>query len=177
MTDGAALTGALIYGLKAAGLWKDERGSNLLDGGDAIYGCYTCADGRDVAVGAIEPQFRAALFEVLGLGPVPSKAEVAEAFRRRPRDEWLSLLQGRDACVAPVLTLGEARDHPHNKARGTFVELCGVTQPGPAPRLERTPAAAPRPPRAEGEDGATILAELGFDAGAVAALRDKGVLR
>jgi alpha-methylacyl-CoA racemase len=177
MTDGAALTGALVFGLKAAGLWREERGANLLDGGDPIYGCYTCADGRELSVGAIEPQFRAALLAGLGLGPAPTKAELAAAIATRPRDEWVALFAGRDACIAPVLTLSEAPEHPHNQARGTFIDLDGVLQPGPAPRLSRTPAAAPRPPRREGEDGAAILGELGYSEAATADLRQKGVLR
>jgi alpha-methylacyl-CoA racemase len=177
MTDGAALTGAIIYGLRAAGLWRDERESNLLDGGDPIYGCYRCADGKELAVGAIEPQFRAALFEGLGLSMGASREEIAAAIAARPRDEWVASFAGKDACVAPVLSLAEAPDHPHNRARGTFVEVGGVIQPGPAPRLARTPAVPPRPPRPEGADGATILAELGYGKADVAALREKGVLR
>ena len=177
MTDGAALTGALIYGLRAAGLWRDARGSNLLDGGDAVYGCYACADGKEVAVGAIEPQFRAALFAGLGLGPSPSKAEVAAAFAARPRDEWIALFEGKDACVAPVLSLGEAPEHPHNQARGSFVALDGVVQPAPAPRLSTTPAPLPRPPGGEGREGRAILAEFGFDEAAIEELNAKGVLR
>lgn len=177
MTDGAALTGALIFGLRAAGLWKDERGANLLDGGDPIYGCYTCADGKEVSVGAIEPQFRAVLFGGLGLGAGATSAEMAAVFASRPRDEWVARFEGKDACVAPVLSLSEAPGHPHNRERGTFVEVGGVTQPGPAPRLSATPAAPPQPPRTEGADGAAILAELGYEEEAIAALREKGVLR
>jgi alpha-methylacyl-CoA racemase len=177
MTDGAALTGAIIYGLRAAGMWRDERGANLLDGGDPIYGCYTCGDGRELAVGAIEPQFRATLFAELGLTMGASREEIAAVIATRSRDEWVALFAGKDACVAPVLELGEAPGHPHNQARGTFVELGGVIQPGPAPRLDRTPASPPRPPRAEGADGATILAELGYEEAAIAALGKKGVLR
>ncbi len=177
MTDGAALTGAIIYGLRAAGLWKDERGANLLDGGDPIYGCYRCADGKDIAVGAIEPQFRAALFAGLGLPVGASRAELEAVFARRPRDEWAEMFAGTDACVAPVLTLGEAPNHPQNQARGTFVEVGGVTQPGPTPQLGLTPAPPPRPPRPDGADGATILRELGYDEAAIAASKEKGVLR
>jgi len=177
MTDGAALTGAIVYGLRAAGMWRDEREANLLDGGDAIYGCYICADGKEISVGAIEPQFRAALYEGLGVAPGAGRDVIAAAFRSKSRDEWVSRFEHSDACVAPVLGLGEAPAHPHHQARGTFVEVGGVTQPGPAPRLGVTPAATPRPPRAEGEDGASILGELGYDADAIAALRDKGVLR
>lgn len=176
MTDGAALTGAIIFGLRAAGLWRDERQANLLDGGDPIYGCYRCADGYEIAVGAIEPQFRAALFNGLGLAPGASREVVAAAFATRARAEWLERFNGKDACVAPVLGLGEAPAHPHNEARGTFIEVGGVVQPAPAPRLAGTPAAMPRPPRCEGENGATILAALGLGDGDIAALREKKVL-
>ncbi|GAA4041677.1 CaiB/BaiF CoA-transferase family protein [Sphingomonas rosea] len=176
MTDGAALTGALIYGLRAAGLWRDERASNLLDGGDPIYGCYTCADGKALSVGAIEPQFRAAFYTELGLAPGADRDAIAAVLATRTRDEWATRFSDKDACVAPVLGLGEAPDHPHNVARETFVEVGGVTQPAPAPRLGRTPASIAHGPRREGEDGAAILGALGYDEAAVAALRTKGVL-
>ncbi|URD61724.1 CoA transferase [Sphingomonas sp. KRR8] len=177
MTDGAALTGALIFGLRAAGLWRDERGANLLDGGDPIYGCYVCADGLDVSVGAIEPQFRTALFAGLKLSPGATKSEIAAAFAGRPRSAWLECFEGTDACVAPVLGLGDAPGHPHNRARETFVEVGGVIQPAPAPRYSATPNDAPRAPRREGEDGPSILAEFGFSESEVARLRDEQVLR
>nr|WP_314444879.1 CaiB/BaiF CoA-transferase family protein [uncultured Sphingomonas sp.] len=176
MTDGAALTGALIYGLRAAGLWKDQRQANLLDGGDPIYGCYACADGREVAVGAMEPQFRAALYAGLGLAPEAGRAAIAAAFATRSRDEWVALFDGKDACVAPVLGLGEAPEHPHNRERGTFVRVGGVVQPGPAPRLLGTPSPSPRAPRESGEDGAAILAGLGLSETDIAGLSETGVL-
>ena len=177
MTDGAALTGALIYGLKAAGLWKEERGANLLDGGDPIYGCYRCADGRELSIGALEPQFRAALFAGLGPGPAPTKAEVGAAVATRSRDDWVALFAGKDACVAPVLSLAEAPNHPHNRARATFMDIGGVVQPGPAPRFSDTASGTPRPPRTEGADGSAILAELGHDEQRIAGLRNSGALR
>lgn len=177
MTDGAALTGALIFGLRAAGLWQDRRGANLLDGGEPIYGCYTCADGLELSIGAIEPQFRAALLDGLRLSGAATKAQIAGAIATRTRDEWVEVFAGRNACVAPVLTLAEAPDHPHNRTRQTFIDLDGVVQPGPAPRYSGTTTDAPRPPRAEGEDGSSILSELGYDAGDVQRLREEGVLR
>ena len=176
MTDGAALTGALIYGLRAAGLWRDERQSNLLDGGDPIYGCYTCADGKEVAVGAMEPQFRAALYEGLGIDAGASREIIAAVFATRTRDEWTRYFAGKDACLAPVLGLSEAPAHPHNQSRGTFFDLDGVVQPSPAPRLGGTPPPPPRAPRPEGADGGVILAELGFSAEQVADLRARKVL-
>ena len=177
MTDGAALTGALIYGLKAAGHWQDRRGANLLDGGEPIYGCYVCSDGKELAVGAIEPQFRAALLEGLGVSASPTRQDIAAAIARRSRDEWLSVFEGHNACVAPVLSLAEAPTHPHNRARGTFVDVGGVVQPGPAPRYSDTVLETPQPPRREGEDGGAILAQLGYDAGEIQQLRADGVLR
>ncbi|HVF83864.1 MAG TPA: CaiB/BaiF CoA-transferase family protein [Sphingomicrobium sp.] len=178
MTDGAALTGALIYGLRAAGAWRDRRGANLLDGGDPLYACYRCADGESLALGAVEPQFRRALLEGLGLtAGSPTKQEVAAAVATRSRDEWSEVFAGKDACVAPVLRLHEAAEHPHNQARGTFIALDGVVQPAPAPRFSRASADPLRPPRREGEDGTAILAELGYAAEETAALYEKGVLR
>lgn len=176
MTDGAALTGAIIYGLRAAGMWRDERQANLLDGGDPIYGCYRCADGKDVAIGAIEPQFRAALYDGLGLALGADHHAIAAAFAARGRDEWIAHFAGKNACVAPVLGLGEAPAHPHNQSRGTFIDLDGVTQPRPAPRLERTPPPPPRPPGEEGADGDAILAELGLTETDRAGLRARKVL-
>ncbi len=177
MSDGAALVGALIYGIRAAGAWKDERGANLLDGGEPIYGCYRCSDGKELAVGAIEPQFRMVLLQGLGLGMVPSRAEIASVIATRTRDEWVAQFAGQDACIAPALGLAEAPSHPHNRARGTFIELDGVVQPGPAPRYSGTRSEPPSAPRREGEDGAAILAELGYPQGAISDLKDKGVLR
>ncbi|MFC7537557.1 CaiB/BaiF CoA transferase family protein [Sphingomonas sp. GCM10030256] len=176
MADGAALCGALIYGLRAAGAWQDLRGANLLDGGEPLYACYRSADGKELALGAIEPQFRAALLNGLGLSGSPTKAQVAEAIAQRTRNEWVELFRGTDACVAPVLSLAEAPSYPHNRERGTFVDIGGVVQPAPAPRYSETPSGRPRPPRPAGEDGAAILEEFGYEADAIAELRGKGVL-
>ena len=166
MTDGAALIGAITFGMKAAGMWSDEREANLLDGGDPLYGCYRCADGKFLALGALEPQFRAALAEGLGLTDITKKS-VATAIAKKRRDQWVAHFAGKDACVAPVLSLEEAPAHPHNRSRGTFIEVGGVRQPGPAPRYSATPTDSPRPPRRDGEDGAAILAELGYDQQAI----------
>lgn len=163
MSDGAALTGALIYGLKAAGAWDGGRGGNLLDGGNPLYGCYECADGKYLALGAIEPQFVAALLDGLALPITAAKADVARAVAARSRDEWIALFAGKDACVAPVLDMDEAPDHPHNVARGTFAAVGGVIQPMPAPRYGEPHQPPPRP-RREGEDSRAILAELGYSA-------------
>lgn len=151
ITDGTAHLMAMIYGLQQAGLWQDRRGVNLLDGGAHFYGTYRCRCGGFVAIGAIEPQFYRELLTRMGLDPAEFtpqldagrwgelRARLAEAFLERSRDEWCALLEGSDACFAPVLSLSEAPEHPHNRARGTFVAHDGVTQPAPAPRLSRTP--------------------------------------
>ena len=156
MTDGAALLSSMMYGFKAAGQWSNHRGDNMLDGGAFFYDTYVCADGRHVAVGAIEPQFYALLREKCGIADDPVfdaqmdrqawpvlKLRLAEVLRTRTRDEWCALLEGTDACFAPVLDWDEAPEHPHNRARQTFTHLQGVLQPAPAPRFDRTPADAP----------------------------------
>lgn len=139
MVDGAALLSALTFSLHAAGMWAEARGTNLLDTGRAFYDCYECADGKWVAVGALEPRFFAVLKERLGLVSRQHdgglRDELATVFRARPRDHWCALLEGCDSCFAPVLSLSEAPAHPHNVARGTFVRSGGVVQPAPAPRF------------------------------------------
>ena len=170
MSDGAALVGALTYGLRAAGHWRDEREANLLDGGEPTYGVYRCLDGKFLAIGAIEPQFREALFKGLALAPGASHDEIAAVIGSRPRDQWVAHFAGTDACVAPVLDLGEAPVHPHNIARRTFLDLDGVYQPAPAPHYSETVLERPDPPRREGQDGEAILAELGYDSAEIAAI-------
>ena len=146
MTDGAAVLSSLFFGLTASGLWQDARGTNLLDGSKPFYRTYACADGRFVAVAALEPAFFARLLAGLGLeaahhpqfdpGGWPAMlATFAEIFAGHPRDHWTQVFAGSDACVTPVLTFGEVADDPHNAARGTFVTVDGVVQPAPAPRF------------------------------------------
>lgn len=156
MTDGAALLSAMFYGLRADGRWSAHRGENLLDGGAPFYDTYACADGRFVAIGAIEPHFFAVLRERCGIHDPAfdaqmdqarwplQKLRLADVFRTRTRDEWCALLEGTDACFAPVLDWDEAPLHPHNRAREAFVTVDGVVQPAPAPRFSRTPAEPPR---------------------------------
>jgi len=170
MSDGAALVGALTYGLRAAGHWRDEREANLLDGGEPTYGVYRCLDGKFLAIGAIEPQFREALFKGLALAPGASHEEIAIVIASRPRDQWAVHFAGTDACVAPVLDLDEAPAHPHNIARRTFLDLNGVYQPAPAPHYSDTVLDRPDPPRREGQDGEAILAELGYGGDEIATI-------
>ncbi|MFM0245610.1 CaiB/BaiF CoA transferase family protein [Paraburkholderia sediminicola] len=156
MSDGSALLAAMIYGMKSAGQWGNQRGENLLDGGAPFYDSYACADGKYIAIGPIEPKFYAVLRERCGIedplfdAPMDTarwplmKLRLADMFRARTRSEWCALLEGTDACVAPVLDWDEAPEHPHNRARGTFVSLDDVIQPAPAPRFSRTPAADPK---------------------------------
>ena len=143
MVDGAALIAAQTWSLLAAGLWKDERGCNLLDSGAAFYDSYQCADGGWVAVGALEPQFFAVLKDRLGLASGQFdpglRDELAALFRTRKRDHWCRLLEGSDACFAPVLSLTEAPSHPHNVARSTFSDDAGYVEPNPAPRFSSLP--------------------------------------
>jgi alpha-methylacyl-CoA racemase len=151
MIDGAAIIAALTWSLRSAGIWQDERGVNLLDSGAAYYDSYECADGKYVALGALEPEFFSVLADKLGLASSQHdpalREELTATFRRHPRSHWQSLLEGSDACFAPVLSMAEAPVHPHNAQRGTFADVAGITQPMPAPRFSATPAAAPRMPR------------------------------
>ena len=167
MSDGAALIGALTYGLRAAGAWRDEREANLIDGGEASYGVYRCLDGKFVALGAIEPQFRSSLFKGLALPDGAGREQIAAVLATRSRDDWARHFAGTDACVAPVLDLGEAPVHPHNIARRTFIDLGGVFQPAPAPHYSESVLDRPDPPRREGQDGAAILEGLGYDEDAI----------
>ena len=165
MTDGSALLTAMIHGFAGAGMWGRGRGGNMLDSGAPFYDCYETADGGHMAVGAIEPQFYAELREKLGITGEElfdaqmdvrrwpeQKARLGEIFAGRSRAEWEAVFTGSDACVAPVLSFDEAAAHPHNAARGTFVEVGGIRQPAPAPRYSATPCDAPRAPATPGAD-------------------------
>jgi alpha-methylacyl-CoA racemase len=183
MVDGAALLMAPLFGAAATGFWSDDRGTNLLDSGAPFYDCYECADGRYVAVAAIEPQFYAALLDGLGLdaAELPDqndqsrwpelRARLAAVFGRRPRDEWAAAFEHAGACVAPVLTMTEAMVHPHNVERQTFVEVAGAPQPAPAPRFSRTPARIDLPPQQAGANTDEVLGEWGVSSDELASLR------
>ncbi|CAN5502456.1 CaiB/BaiF CoA-transferase family protein [soil metagenome] len=189
MVDGAALLMAPLFGAFASGFWSAERGTNLLDSGAPFYDVYECSDGGWVAVGALEPQFYALLLEGLGLvgegvdlpgqddnaGWPILRARFTEAFKTKSRDEWVEVFGDVDACVAPVLNMGEAPGHPHAVARGSFPVVGGVPQPGPAPRFGRTPAAVPTP-ALDGVDPALVLEGWGVDVATVDRLRAEGVI-
>jgi alpha-methylacyl-CoA racemase len=187
MVDGSALLMAMTYGLYAMDDWTLERGTNRLDGGAHFYATYRCADGLDLAVGAIEPQFYARLLEVLGIdaSTVPPQLDrsswpamheqFAALFRTRTRPDWLDRFATVDACVSPVLDLTQVAAHPHNRERETFLDVGGVLQPAPAPRLSRTSASRPAPPRRPGADNDAVLLDLGLSEDEIIDLRQQGV--
>ncbi|KUL22922.1 CaiB/BaiF CoA transferase family protein [Streptomyces regalis] len=172
IVDGASHLAAMIHGMLAAGGWQDRRGANLLDGGCPYYGTYETADGRYMAVGALEPQFYDEFLELLDLTDFASarkdwarwgelREAVAARFKSRTRDEWTAVFEGSDACVAPILSLREAPHHPHLAARGTFTDHGGITQPAPAPRFSATPTAVRTGPAQPGADTAQVARDWG----------------
>ena len=188
MVDGSALLTTMQHGMMASGTWQPQRESNLLDGAAPFYTTYETSDGEHVAVGALEPQFFAALLDGLELEPteLPNRLDregwpalreaLAKRFIQRTRDEWDQHFAGTDACVAPVLSLMEASSHPHNVARGGFVELDGVSQPGPAPRFSETAASLSGPPAAPGADTELIMHSLGYSPSQLGMLRKSGTI-
>jgi len=188
MSDGAASLMAIFYGRLAAGKWRDERGVNTLDGGSPWYAVYETADRKFIAIGAIEGRFYAELVKRLGLDATtlpgqhdrarwPELRDVlAATFKSKSRDEWCKVLEGSDVCFAPVLSLAEAPMHPHNRARGTFVERDGVTQPAPSPRFSRTPGEIVRSAPQRGQGGGAALADWGFDGATIARFRADGAV-
>ena len=188
MVDGAASLASMFFGLVAAGEWSGARGTNLLDGGAPFYDTYETADGRHVALGAIEPKFHAELAAALGLDrryvegqydrrlwPEMRQA-IAQAVRQRTRADWCERLEGSDACFAPVLGFAEAAAHRHAKARDAFVTIDGVVQPAPAPRFSRSKTQPPRSAPQPGEHTDEVLAEAGIDAAECRRLREAGVV-
>ncbi|MET9222908.1 MULTISPECIES: CaiB/BaiF CoA-transferase family protein [unclassified Streptomyces] len=168
IVDGVAHLTTMIHAILATGRWQDRRGANLLDGGTPFYGVYETSDGRYMAVGALEQRFYDEFVRLLELAPRDAalrtepgrwhdlRAALAARFRTRTRDEWTRVFDGTDACVAPVLSLGEAPHHPHLAARGTFTEAAGTVQPAPAPRLSATPGTLRRPPAPPGAHTAEV---------------------
>jgi alpha-methylacyl-CoA racemase len=185
MVDGTATLAAMFSGFLAAGSWSEERGVNILDTGAPWYDVYETKDGQYVAVGAIEAKFFAELLSRMELRDMPPQHDrsqwpemrrrFAAAFRAKTRDEWCRVFEGSDACFAPVLGWREAREHPHARARESYLLVGKVEQPAPAPRFSRTPGAIRRPPPERGAGGGQALRDWGFDAKQVEALRRLGL--
>ncbi|MFP6560393.1 CaiB/BaiF CoA transferase family protein [Paraburkholderia sp. B3] len=187
MIEGAAQLGAVVWGLLASGNWREQRESNLLDGGTPWYDSYRTKDGHYMSVGAVESRFYAELIAKLGLtgAELPRQHDrdgwpilrerFAAAFLTRTRDEWCEIFEGSDACVAPVLTFSEAPAHAQHRARKSFVEVAGVVQPAPAPRFSSTPSSIAGPAPERGEHGLAALRDWGFGEEAIARLRDRGL--
>jgi len=187
MFEGAAQLGSVVWGLLETGNWREERGSNLLDGGAPWYDTYRTLDGQYMAIGPVESRFYAELLDKLGLAAADLPAQhdrkgwprlreaFIQAFLQRTRDEWCAIFEGSDACVAPVLGFSEAAGHPHAQARGSFMRIDGVVQPAPAPRFLGTPSAVPRPAPHRGEGGAAALRDWGLSDALIDDLRRRGL--
>ena len=188
ITDGSASLMSMFYSLNNVGAWDTKRESNMLDGGTPFYGPFETSDAKFVSVGPLEPQFFAEMVEKAGF---PSsfiqdqhntakwpemKATFVETFKAKTRDEWAEIFEGSDACVAPVLNFKEAVDHPHNQARGTYIDIDGVQQPAPAPQFSRSVCDKPSAPRAEGSDTLEVLNEWGFSSAEIDKLKQSGAL-
>lgn len=186
MTDGAASLMAMFYGFYGGGIWKDERGSNFLDTGAHFYNTYETKDGKAIAVGPLEPPFYVTLLQKLGIDDPDFDAQydqarwpalkekLAAVVKKKTRDEWDTILSGTDVCYAPVLSLAEAPHHPHNVSRGTFVEIDGIVQPGPAPRFSRTKPEIKCGPREP--SGTEPLSAWGFSTADIEALKASGAV-
>ena len=188
MVDGSALLTTMFYGFKASGLWNNVLGTNLLDSGAHFYDTYETKDGKWISVGSIEPQFYAELIRLGGLDASEFEAQldprkwpelknkIMEVFKSKTREEWVEIMEGSDVCFAPVLDFDEACQHPHNALRGTFVEVEGVLQPGPAPRFSRTKPEIQGPPPKPGEHTEQVLADWGFSQDELESLKQAGAI-
>ncbi len=188
MVDGAASLMAMFFSMGAVGAFSENRGTNMLDGGAHFYDTYETQDGKHICVGSIEPQFYALLVEKADLDKErfaaqmdsaqwPSfKEELEEVFKSKTRDEWCEIMEGSDVCFAPVLSIFEAPDHPHNKARQTFLEVDGIMQPAPSPRFSRTVPQISHGARVVGEDSVAVLKDCGFDDGEISELQQAAVI-
>ena len=189
MVEGAASLITGFYGLRGFGAWSDKRGDNIIDGGAPFYSVYEAKDGKYVTLGAIEAKFYALMLVALGLAGDPvmddqmnkekwpaQREKIAAVMATKTRDEWTALLEGTDICYAPVLDMAEVKDHPHNAARGSFVEIDGYLQPGPAPKFSRTKAEIQGPPAAPGAHTREVLVGWGFDTEEIDALEAAGAV-
>ncbi len=175
MIDGSASMMGFLYGLHAAGVWSDKRGTNLLDGGAHFYDTYETKDGKWIAIGPVEPKFYELLLKYVDIDdPVfkdhfnpqnwpECKEKLTKLFKTKTRQQWCEIMDGTDACFSPVLSYDEAINHPHNVARKTFVDVDGVMQPGPAPRFSRTKGEIQSPPPDNSDDKGSVLKEWGLD--------------
>ncbi|MHB1090560.1 MAG: CaiB/BaiF CoA transferase family protein [Ilumatobacteraceae bacterium] len=191
MVDGAAVLMSMFWALRQVGRFNEnDPGTNLLDTGAHFYDVYQCADGEYVSIGSIEPQFYAVLLEKTGLTNDPAftnqmdssqwptlKVRLAEVMRTKTSHEWCALMEGTDICFAPVLTMSQAAQHPHNVERKTFIDIAGITQPAPAPRFSRTPNAVPTPPAHPGQHSREILLDWGFAESDIESLLVSGAVK
>ncbi|MGH2829826.1 MAG: CaiB/BaiF CoA transferase family protein [Actinomycetota bacterium] len=185
MVDGVAALTAMIYGLRAMGAWQDERGANIIDTGAPFYDVYQTKDALYISIGALEPKFYEELVERVGLD-LPSREDpnnwpvirerLTTLFKSKTRDEWCEVLEGTDACFAPVLSMSEAHAHRHNRVRETFTDAYGILQPSPAPRFSRTPGAIASPPAQPGEHTTVALKDWGFSDARIEELRASGAI-
>ena len=188
MVDGAASLMAMFFSMGAMGAFTENRGTNMLDGGAHFYNTYETRDGKYICIGSIEPQFYALLVEKAGLDKERFAAqmdssrwrafeeELIEVFKSKTRDEWCDIMEGSDVCFAPVLSIFEAPEHPHNKARETFVEVDGIMQPAPSPRFSRTVPRISHGARVAGEDSVAVLKDCGFDDAEIGELQQAAVI-
>tara|TARA_B100001540_G_scaffold41781_1_gene37121 strand:- start:1170 stop:2309 length:1140 start_codon:yes stop_codon:yes gene_type:complete len=188
MTDGSALLSTMMHSFKAMGMWGD-RGTNLLDTGAPFYDVFECADGEFISLGSIEPQFYSELLRITEIdqsenpkqmdraGWAEMKSKIGDAIKGKTRSEWEELMEGTDVCFAPVLSMDEAYEHPHNKQRNTFIEIAGVMQPAPAPRFSRTPASVSSPPPHAGQHTEEVLAGLGLTKDEILMLREQNIIK
>lgn len=188
MVEGSAALMHMMYSFKAMGAWEDKRGVNMLDTGAHYYDTYETSDGKYVSIGSIEPQFYALLIELAGLdkeefAPQNDRAQwpalkekLAAVMKSKTRDEWCAIMEGTDVCFAPILSMTEAPDHPHNKARNSFLEIDGVVQPAPAPKFSRTEPSVRSSASAAGSDTDEVLAGIGYSAAEISRLREAGAL-
>ena len=188
MTDGSALLATMVHSFAAMGIWG-KRGTNMLDTGAPFYDVYECADGEYISLGSIEPQFYSELMRITGLEneDMPSQMDrtnwgqakkmLKEKIRSKSREEWVQLMEGSDVCFAPVLSIDEAIQHPHNRERETFVEISGVMQPAPAPRFSRTPSEISSPPPHPGQQTDQILSQQGFSKEEIDSLKENKVVK
>ena len=188
MFEGASVLMSMFWGMRAMGQWSDARGTNVGDTGAPFYEVYETKDGLYVSIGPVEPQFYREFIARAGVDPAEftdqmnpkkwpaMKERLTDVFKTKTRDEWVAIYEGIDACVTPVLSMGEAPTHPQCLARGSFIEVAGVTQPAPAPRFSRTPGSVRRPPPRIGQDAAEILSDWSVPADRITAARAAGAI-